>query len=73
MFEGITDNAVHSKWLFYDTHFCRNDILNLIKLENSPSEFRKYMIDNVLVNWHQKDASENRNEVFVDQLCQIYR
>ncbi|KAL4500684.1 hypothetical protein ABPG72_003108 [Tetrahymena utriculariae] len=73
MFKGITDNPQHSQWIFYDTHFTRNDILNLIKLENQPEQFRKYIIESILVNWIQKDASENRNEVFVDQLCQLYR
>jgi len=66
MFVGITDNPVHSQWIFYDTHFTRNDILNLIKLEGSAEEFKKYIIDNILIKWSQKDASENRNDVFAD-------
>ena len=59
-------------WNFYDTKFSRNDVLFLIKNEDNEKEFRKYIEEKILNTWSKEEASDSRNEVFLDFLCNLY-
>lgn len=58
---------------FYNTYITRNDVLALMKLTENTDAFKKYIETNVLSNWQMKNASENRNQVFMDFFCNLYQ
>ncbi len=53
----------------------RNDVINLVKLENDKLQFKKYFEENVLRNWNssKENNSDRRNEVFMNFIFLLYQ